>query len=93
MESDSLARVTAAQVAKQEPKAQQLLATGSTDSTVVDSLRKIATAQYGAFANAALDSNKVYTVENDVVRLEIAKLGGRPVKVILKTIRPMIHYL
>ncbi|MCE1166583.1 MAG: membrane protein insertase YidC [Sphingobacteriia bacterium] len=84
LESDSLARVTAAQVAKQEPKAQQLLATGSTDSTVVDSLRKIATAQYGAFANAALDSNKVYTVENDVVRLEIAKLGGRPVKVILK---------
>ncbi len=83
-QSDSLARVTAAQVARQEPKAQQLLATNSSDSTAVDSLRKVAAAQFGAFANAALDSNKVYIVENDVVKLEIAKLGGRPIKVILK---------
>jgi YidC/Oxa1 family membrane protein insertase len=52
---------------------------------ISDSLKtKNAKDKYGVFSEAAMDSNKFYTIENKVIKIKISARGGRPYSVELK---------
>lgn len=57
----------------------------NTPAEVSDSIKKQQLlAQYGSFATTANDSNEFYTIENDLLKLQVSTKGGRPYSVELK---------
>ncbi len=61
-------------------------AAAATDSLKKDtvSAQQQAVSQFGAFAPAALGEEKIYTLENSVIRMQISSKGGHSSSVMLK---------
>ncbi|MBN2273073.1 MAG: membrane protein insertase YidC [Bacteroidales bacterium] len=80
---DSLALVLQ-QEKEQQLKQQQQPITDSSVAETTDTTKKVITEQLGEFAFAAAGEKKLITLENDLIRLSISTLGGRPYSVELK---------
>ncbi|HAQ64458.1 MAG TPA: membrane protein insertase YidC [Bacteroidales bacterium] len=80
---DSLTRIAASKPVK---PVEQALAeiTSLTDSNVNDTIRRELKARFGNFSQSAVGEKKTYTIENDLVRIDLNQLGGRPWRVELK---------
>lgn len=84
---DSLTRLAAATPAKTENQSLTAITaniTSLSDSSVSDSIRRELKARFGHFSAAAVGEKKVFTLENDLVRIDLNQLGGRPWQVELK---------
>lgn len=81
--NDSLANVAAAKVEESAGKTLPGIIS-ATDTNLNDSLRHELKARFGSFASSAVGEPKVYTLENDFVKIDLNQLGGRPWKVELK---------
>lgn len=79
---DSIAEVQARQAEREAAQARQLREEQDekqeTEPQVSDSAKRAAIVdQYGAFGNAAIGTEEMVTLENDLVKLEITNKGGR----------------
>ncbi|MDR3705347.1 MAG: membrane protein insertase YidC [Paludibacteraceae bacterium] len=82
--NDSIAAINEAK--SQVNAATKTAANGKTDSVAGDTVSKAQQAinQYGAFAPAATGQNKLYTIENKLIKLTVSSKGGQIVSVQLK---------
>ncbi|NJK95964.1 MAG: membrane protein insertase YidC [Bacteroidales bacterium] len=82
-QQDSIAIVQRQKAEQESVKTQE--ASTPTETAVSDSVKnKMVISQYGAFAKAAEDTAKFYTLENSKIKLTISNKGGRPYAVQLK---------
>lgn len=80
---DSLAKINASK--NNEPVKQSIAEiTSLTDSGLNDTIRREFKARFGNFAQSAVGEKKIYTIQNDVVKIDLNQLGGRPWRVQLK---------
>lgn len=81
--NDSIAAVTA--ITKQQTSEQVKKETIVADSLLTDSAKtKIAEDKFGSFAPASLGAEKIYTLENNLIKMTISSKGGQIVSVQLK---------
>jgi YidC/Oxa1 family membrane protein insertase len=82
---DSIALVQKKQELEKEIKAIETKQGITTNQTVTDtSNTNQVNQEYGVFSNEASGENKIYTLENDLIKVEISQKGGRPYSVELK---------
>jgi YidC/Oxa1 family membrane protein insertase len=84
LRNDSIALVQKKQELEKEIKAIEVKQ-GITDQKAVDTLKTGQLKQdLGVFSNEANGENKIYTLENDLIKFKISQKGGRPYSVELK---------
>jgi len=71
------------QTTRQADAASGEIPSGNETTVVTEDLKS----KYGAFAVSAAGENKTYTLENDLMRLEVAAKGGKPYLVELKNFK------
>jgi YidC/Oxa1 family membrane protein insertase len=81
-QQDSLAMVLQEQ--QKELKQKQQMTSDSASVVVADTAKKEKFAQFGEFAAFSAGEKKYVTLENDLVKMVISTLGGRPYSVELK---------
>lgn len=87
-ERDSIAAVRKQEAAERELKIQETKTTEVKTKTTPDSLALAHKAlKYGAFGKSVYGENKLYTLENDLIKLTVSAKGGRPYSVELKKYR------
>jgi YidC/Oxa1 family membrane protein insertase len=80
-QQDSLAWVQQQKIAQEQAQEQK---TDSTQSTLPETSTTASVQQYGEFSSLATGVEKFITLENDLLKLTISTLGGRPYSVELK---------